>query len=100
MKYRKKPVVIEAIQLKDFSPKTIRDVLEFIGKRVGDDFITQDKFYTYCNIVEDGNGMIIHTLEGNMKAAKNDYIIRGIRDEYYLCKADIFKETYEPYELE
>ena len=38
--------------------------------------------------------MIIHTLEGDMKADVGDYIITGVRGEQYPCKPDIFKETY------
>lgn len=40
--------------------------------------------------------MIIHTLEGDMKASVGDYIITGVRGEQYPCKPDIFEETYEP----
>ena len=38
---------------------------------------------------------IIHTLEGDMKANIGDYIIRGVKGEYYPCKPDIFEQTYE-----
>ncbi len=40
--------------------------------------------------------MIIHTLEGDMKADAGDYIITGVEGEQYPCKPDIFKKTYEP----
>lgn len=40
--------------------------------------------------------MIIHTLEGDMKASVGDYIITGVHGEQYPCKPDIFEETYEP----
>lgn len=42
--------------------------------------------------------MIIHTLEGNMKASVGDYIITGVYGEQYPCKPDIFEETYKPVE--
>ena len=42
--------------------------------------------------------MIIHTLEGDMKASVGDYIITGVHGEQYPCKPDIFEETYEPVE--
>lgn len=42
--------------------------------------------------------MIIHTLEGELKANPGDYIITGVNGEKYPCKPDIFKKTYEPYE--
>lgn len=40
--------------------------------------------------------MIIHTLEGDMKASPGDYIITGVNGERYPCKPDIFEKTYEP----
>lgn len=40
--------------------------------------------------------MIIHTLEGDMKASVGDYIITGANGEQYPCKPDIFEKTYEP----
>ncbi len=42
--------------------------------------------------------VIIHTLEGNMKAEAGDYIITGVEGEQYPCKPDVFKKTYEPVE--
>ena len=80
-KYRKKPVVIEAMQLtKDNSI----DVLTFCNNR--------------GNIVasnEDDMGLSILTLEGTMTANIGDYIIRGVKGEFYPCKPDIFEQTYE-----
>ncbi len=40
--------------------------------------------------------MIIHTLEGDMKADAGDYIITGVKGEQYPCKPDVFRRTYEP----
>ena len=40
--------------------------------------------------------MKIHTLEGDHEVSKGDFIIKGIKGEYYPCKPDIFEETYEP----
>ena len=42
--------------------------------------------------------LIIHTLEGDLKADPGDYIITGVTGEKYPCKPDIFEKTYEPYE--
>lgn len=39
--------------------------------------------------------IIIHTLEGDMKASVGDYVITGVNGEYYSCKPDIFEKTYE-----
>ena len=77
MKYRKKPVVIEAFQwLMDWPPAWFFD----IG----------------ANFTEEG--MVIPTLEGDMLARPGDYIIKGIKGEFYPCKPDVFVATYEPVE--
>ena len=79
MKYRKKPVVIEAIQAKWGS--SIAELIHFAGKE---------------NLVRDKEGQLyIKTLEGNMKITLNDYIIKGVQGEFYPCKPDIFEATYE-----
>lgn len=93
-KYKKKPVIIEAIQLKGDS-KTIKECLEFMGQSVNEDLtIERNKFEDYCVIVNE-KGMKISTLEGEMTASINDYIIKGIKGEFYPCKPDIFEQTYE-----
>ena len=83
-KYRKKPIEIEAIQL------TNESIIEVIN------WITN---YTNIEIDTDKDdnviGIIIPTLEGKMKASIGDYIIKGIRVEFYPCKPDIFEQTYE-----
>lgn len=86
MKYRKKPVVIEAIQ---FPPDGIvtREFLDFLG--VSEDQAIPGESYNYWSI---------DTLEGTMKANRGDWIIKGVRGEFYPCKPDIFEATYEPVE--
>lgn len=84
-KYRKKPVIIEAIQIKD---RTMVDIRSFLG-------IANMK-----NIEQDFNENIvisfeIPTLEGDMKVSYGDYVIKGVHGEFYPCKPDIFKKTYE-----
>ena len=76
MKFRKKPVVIEAISWTEDNDKEIQ---RFIG-----DF----------GIVK-GRYVEIGTLEGLMVAAPGDWIIKGIKKEFYPCKPDIFEATYE-----
>lgn len=76
-KYRKKPVVIEAMQLTDGNEIK---VTEFMGLSEGK--LTAD-------------GIEIETLEGTMKASIGDYIIKGVQGEFYPCKPDIFEQTYE-----
>jgi len=90
-KYRKKPVVIEAMQ---WNGNNTREVIMFMGQKVNDDSITQEKFYDYCeNVARDG--IKIETLEGTMTASMGDYIIQGISGEFYPCKPGIFEKTYE-----
>lgn len=84
MKYRKKPVIIEAIQFEDTSDRII-EIHEFMG---GDTIRVnyEDKDNPYLKI---------ETLEGIMKASVGDYIIKGVNGEFYPCKPDIFEKTYE-----
>ena len=95
-KYRKKPIVIEAIKLRT---NNIKEVEEFIGdkKIVFNCDMSREKFGEYKDIV--GNkGLKIKTLEGDMIANIGDYIIKGVIGEFYPCKPDIFKKTYEKVE--
>jgi len=79
-KFKKKPVEVEAYQWVD----NLNEILEFVG---GDAFYTE-------TLSGDGN-ICIPTLEGRMYANKGDWIIRGIKGEFYPCKPDIFEATYE-----
>lgn len=86
-KYRKRPVVIEAVQL---TPENGPAVWEW----------ADSKPY-YEPTADDGtpgaiSGLTIYTLEGRMKAEFGDWIIRGVKGEFYPCKPDIFEATYEP----
>ena len=81
-KYRKKPVEIEAIQ---WVSDNIEQVYEMLG--VGDNLI--------INTDEDEVKHFINTLEGKMEMSWGDYIIKGIKGEFYPCKPDIFELTYE-----
>lgn len=78
MKYRKKPVVVDAMQLREDTKFT--DIAKFVGK----------------DIRVDINRIYIDTLEGVMTASIGDWIIRGVKGEVYPCKPDIFAQTYEP----
>jgi hypothetical protein len=83
VKYRKKPVVIEAIRMAE--PETPESVARWCGGKVVGDGITGHSYE-----VE------ITTLEGTMRAVVGDYVIKGVKGEFYPCKADIFAATYEP----
>ena len=81
MKFRKKPVIIEAIQY-DGLPASGSAACNFMGlERV---------------LFSDTQGLFIDTLEGTMTAAIGDWIIKGVKGEFYPCKPDIFEATYEP----
>ena len=85
MKFRKRPVVIEAVQ--------------FTGGNQGECSV-------FCPLitwppdqddpVNINENLIIPTLEGNMICSVGDWIIKGVNGEFYPCKPDIFKKTYEP----
>lgn len=80
MKYRKKPIIIEAVQ--------------WNGENVGD--IMNLAYSTFRPLEFEHNGSVkINTLEGVMKANVGDYIIKGVKGEIYPCKPDIFEQTYE-----
>lgn len=88
MKYRKKPVVIEAWQF-DGCEQSAREILALAGPNCGME-------HRRTSNIDHPHIMVIQTLEGEMRAMKGDYIIRGIKGEYYPCKPDIFAATYEP----
>jgi len=77
--FRKKPVVIEAVQW-DGNLETLH-----IFPKAETENVQLVDGYLY-----------IQTLEGQMKADIGDYIIRGVKGEYYPCKPDVFELTYEP----
>jgi hypothetical protein len=81
VRFRKKPVEIEAVQL---TPLSIGNVEAFVGGDAGVD--------------HEHGGLVIATLEGAMHASMGDWIIKGVQGEFYPCKPDIFEQTYEPVE--
>lgn len=90
-KYRKKPVEIEAIQWKGDNHA---EVFKFLGYPGNVDenttHVTSEKFFW-----NPSNGLWILTLEGQMHASLQDYIIKGVQGEFYPCKPDIFQLTYD-----
>lgn len=77
MKYRKKPVVVEAIQFD------------------GINFYEVEQFAKGKTFYDLSVGFCIDTLEGKMLVSEGDYIIKGVEGEFYPCKPDIFHKTYE-----
>lgn len=76
-RYRKKPVTIEAIQ---YDGSNYNEVSDFVGN----------------DVVAAHNGqLIVKTLEGELVAPIGDFIIRGVKGEFYPCKPDIFMMTYD-----
>jgi hypothetical protein len=80
MKFRKKPIVIDAVQ---YMGANYKEIIEF-GK--------QSKRAIYINRLGE---LIISTLEGEMKANIGDWIIKGVNQEMYPCKPNVFEKTYE-----
>lgn len=83
MKFRKKPVVIEAVQ---YNGRNMTEIMKFA--RGASEF---EEDFT-------GASIAIKTLEGTMTASKGDWIIKGVKGEFYPCKNDVFAATYEKVE--
>ena len=92
MRYRKKPVVIDAIQWTGLNPQEIKD---FVGESCKIDY-SDAAYEAGVRLVK--ADVTIRTLEGDMSASVGDYIIKGVKGEFYPCKPDIFEKTYEPAE--
>ena len=90
MKFRKKPVVIEAVQW------TGTNADEVLGFTLGRASVRDESFQ---KVGSSERVLVIETLEGDMRAEPMDWIICGVKGEFYPCKPDIFEATYEPAEL-
>jgi hypothetical protein len=90
--YRKKPVVIEAIQ---WNGKNHREMHDFLGGNPDNYMDTCGSYFRIDHAKVEG-GLIILTLEGEHIATIGDWIIKGVKGEFYPCKPDIFAQTYEP----
>lgn len=82
MRYKKKPIVIEAFKVGDEPPQWFKDEINKPKQE------KQMRSIAYGTVE-------IKTLEGVMTANFGDYIIKGIKGEFYPCKPDIFEATYE-----
>jgi hypothetical protein len=91
MKYRKKPVVIEAVE---WTGENHREMFNFLTGKT-EEYIasSDDQFYIDHSQVK--GGLILKTLEGEHIASIGDMVIKGISGEFYPCKPDIFELTYE-----
>lgn len=79
--FRKRPVEVEAVQW-DGTAEGARPIIEWIGPAA------RHTDYT-------GPAILVQTLEGSMTARSGDWIIKGVKGEFYPCKPDIFAATYE-----
>lgn len=86
MKFRKKPVVIDAVKYTGINGRIADELAAFMG------------FPVKITEVDGKLCLTIHTLEGDMFASPGDWIIKGVKGEFYPCKPDIFAATYEPAE--
>lgn len=86
-KYRKKPVVIEAVQ---YTGKNGNEIRKWSGNKVIESPVLEPSDDNLS-----GKYVQIETLEGTMIGNVGDWIIKGIQGEFYPCKDEIFKATYE-----
>lgn len=89
-KFRKKPIIVEAIQNTGGNKLEIN---AFVGKK-----LEHGKF-TCDDTGNNGFPLVISTLEGDMVCSVGDWVIKGIKGEFYPCKPDIFEQTYEEVKL-
>lgn len=75
--YRKKPIIIEAIQ---YDGENQKEIYYF------------SKGYAF---IKSSGQLVIHTLEGEMLVSISDYVIKGVNGEFYPCKPDIFEKSYD-----
>ena len=111
MKFRKKPVVIDATQWfkNGDHPEDKCTIIMAIGEPSAEGFLTEGKVVRYfrhplvkgqsicskCRIKMHDHGWI-DTLEDGHNVCPGDWIIKGVKGEFYPCKPDIFEATYEP----
>lgn len=85
-KYRKRPVVIEAVQYDPSTKEGLADALRFVTVLTG------------TNFMKNRHELKVKTLEGWLTISPGDWIIKGVAGEFYPCKPDIFAATYEKVE--
>jgi len=90
MKYRKKPVVIEAITFEELVQHGIDN-----GGNMVNGMPWSFKYHGHPITHENDDCYLIPTLEGTMKMQRGDMLITGVKGEIYPCKRDIFEKTYE-----
>lgn len=91
MKYIKKPIPVEAVQISEDKNDIIENYPQWFCEAFDSGKIKPSFAFT---------GLVVSTLEGDMYAPWGSYIIRGVEGELYPCKKEIFKKTYEVYKEE
>ena len=92
-RYRKKPVIIEAMK---YIEDNFEEAIAFVGKENCKVIVNRvNRLSMDSNKKEAIVTFFIKTLEGNMLVSNGDYIIKGVNGEFYPCKPDIFDKTYE-----
>ena len=87
-RFRKKPVVIEAMQ---WTGDNLSDVIDFTGLNSSAARWTKEELEATVK----NKGLKIFTLEGPLRTRVGDWIIKGVKGEFYPCKPDIFEATYD-----
>lgn len=95
--YRKKPVEVEAMLLDGTREGAFaaREWVESHGGHAHDGTVPEGSYPENEGPHGVGHHLMIYTLEGKMLACPGDWIIRGVKGEFYPCKPDIFEATYE-----
>ena len=91
-KYVKKPIEVESIQL---TKENIIEVFDFLDGANYKETKSVEELEDFSQMMLKQGYIEIETLEGYMKASFGDYIIKGIKGEFYPCKPDVFIATYE-----
>jgi hypothetical protein len=91
-KYKKRPVVVEAVQF-DGTAESAKSIRNWINRPCNSPaFLYQEAGNDHSLT---GWCLVIKTLEGDVRAVKGDFVIKGVVGEFYPCKPDIFATTYE-----
>jgi hypothetical protein len=98
MKCRKKPIVVDVVQ---WQGNNEREMFDFLTGTRGQPIILEGDTFRidFCNGGCQPGNLIIKTLEGDHLAHIGDYILKGVKGEFYPCKKEIFEQTYETVDL-
>jgi hypothetical protein len=88
--FTKKPITVEAVIFSN-TPEALKTVKEFCGDALGKISSNGETIEAEIKTLEDGKDLKVAHI-----VSENDFIIKGIKGEFYACKPDIFMETYEP----